>query len=716
MLRWLYIIAGCLLISTSLLSAEQESSPIKVELVSEEGSIQAGHPFWVGIHLKLDKGWHAYWKNPGDAGMPPVIEWTLPPEFSASSPTWPIPEKFINESLVGYGYHGDVLLMAQITPPKDLEKNKDLTLSANVRWLVCSDTLCVPGESQVEIQLPVSINEPKLNQAAVPLFAKTRASWPQKMKVEAHHNQGLIEMHLPLPEHATENVDAVLFFPEEQNSIDQTFDPILSAADSKSNAKLIVKLPEDYETIPSVKGIVALMTKQGNTLHVKHAFEVDTHLQDSDAQAANAEANNPPLEEHGFAMALLLAFIGGMILNLMPCVLPVISFKVMSFVKMAGQKRMAIFKHSLSFAVGVLVSFWILAAVILSLQMYGHAVGWGFQLQEPLFVAFLAALLLVFAFSLFGVYEIGDKVTTWAGKAQTHVSHKHSGYTSSFFSGMLATAVATPCTGPFLGSVVGLAVTTTPLYAMLLFTSMGLGMALPYLLLSLFPKLLSLLPRPGPWMDTFKQLMGFLMLATVLWLVWVFGAQTDNNATILLLISFFLLAVGCWIYGRWGTNLNKAITRFSSIICMTACFIAGGYLIVLAATGVPLETYRSSSGDIAEWEPFSPERIEELKKKGTPVLVDFTAKWCLTCQANRVALTSEDVEKKLADLGVVKMEADWTRNDPVITQELRKHGRNGVPLYLLYSGDPNEPPKVLPQMLTQAVVLEHLKEFDDDSQ
>lgn len=718
-LRFLTVLLFC---TASILCASEKPAPIQMELISEEASIQPGRAFCVGVHLTMKEGWHTYWKNPGDAGMATRIEWDLPPGLTASSIIWPVPEKIHNDILTGYGYHGEVLLMTLITPSGSLTLDAPLTLKAKVNWLVCSDAFCQPGENNVSLQLPVSAAAPQSISQNAPLFAKARLHTPEKMNgIVALLDGELIQMRLPLSHKAADDAEEVYFFPEEQGIIDHSFEAVLDpASDSAQHSLLILKVsPEKPDDALELRGVLALMNKHGDTLQIANVYEIHSNIAAAEigkehismgesAQQKTLLTDTPPAESDiGLAMALLLAFAGGMILNLMPCVLPVISFKVLSFVKMAGQNRMAIFKHSLAFVLGVLVSFWILAALLLVLQAYGHAVGWGFQLQEPLFVSLLAAFLLMFAFSLFGVYELGEGVTALAGKAHTHLSQKSSGHVSSFFSGVLATAVATPCTGPFLGTVVGMAMSVSSFDAMLLFTFMGLGMALPYMLLAVFPRSLKFLPKPGPWMDTFKQLMGFLMLATVLWLVWVFGAQTDTNALTFLLASFFLLAMACWIYGRWGSSVKSLRSRLGSISAAVLLIAASGYLIVNASH------HHQENADAIAWEHFSPEKLSKLQHEGTPVLIDFTAKWCLTCQANRVALTADEVEQKLTELGVVTMEADWTKSDPTITQELHKYGRNSVPLYLLFTGKENDPPIIMPQMLTADIVLEHLKSVEE---
>ncbi len=377
-----------------------------------------------------------------------------------------------------------------------------------------------------------------------------------------------------------------------------------------------------------------------------------------------------------------------MILNLMPCVLPVMSFKVMSFVKMARQSRSLTLKHGLMFAFGVILSFWVLASAMLMLRAYGQAVGWGFQLQEPLFVVILASLLFIFSLSLFGVFEWGMVFASWAGQTEAEKVPKAEGYTGSFLIGILATAVATPCTGPFLGSAVGFAVTLPVFQALLIFTTLGLGMCFPYLLLAAFPSCLRFLPKPGAWMETFKQLMGFGLLATVLWLLWVFSAQTDTFSLICLLTGFLFFSIGCWIYGRGCSPVSsREDARAGFCFCVLVC--GGGMpCYFISASCMVQKAKLCQNGDLWEgWEKFSPERVAQLRSEGKPVLIDFTAKWCLICQANHLVLSSDEVEKSLADAGVVRLKADWTKNDPVITQALSKFGRNSVPLYVLYGPD-----------------------------
>jgi len=754
MLKWLHILVGWCLISQSLWSdgalkqeisqfeaIQQESllpqlsnQPVQVELLNEEESIQAGHPFWVAARLKIDPSWHAYWKNPGDIGFAPSIEWYLPKDFQAGPIQWPVPERFGDDSLVGFGYQGEVWFLTQIIPPDTLFSETPIEISADVRWLVCSDSNCLPGNTPVLLKLPISSKLPQTAKEWEHGFEQARALLPKKQwSFQAQQQGQLIELAIQIPGILPFVPKSAYFFPEDKQIIDHKTEAVLSQVAEMANRYLLLIKGSESQDIKAerLRGVLVL---KGDLQAEEEALEIDIPIKKSapelismadshelmpkPVQDAPGKGQVLPIQDAAtqfeggsFGWALVFAFVGGMILNLMPCVLPVVSLKVLNFVQMAGQSRSLTFKHGLAFSLGVLVSFWFLSVSLLILQAYGRTVGWGFQLQEPIFVAFLAAVLVLLGLSLFGLFELGTSVTSWAGQAQ---SQSKSGLSGSFLSGVLATAVATPCTGPFLGSAIGIAVTMPPFWSILIFTSLGLGMAFPYLALSAFPSLLRFLPKPGAWMVTFKELMGFLMFATVLWLIWVFGAQTNHIAVVILLIGFFFLALAGWIYGKWGTPMKSRWTRLISVFFTFACLLAGSW-IIWNSTADWVLALEPKSGIAApsvkdDWEEFSPARLAELRQQGVPVFVDFTAKWCLICQANHLVLSVPEVYQKLSEMGVVKMKADWTRNDSAITQELRKFGRSGVPLYLLYGKESN--PKILPQVLTPEIVMQELRELE----
>lgn len=717
--------------------------PVKAELIQEEQTIQPGRSFWVALRFIIEDKWHVYWKNPGDAGLPLSVEWELPSGLKAGPLNWPFPEKFTFEDMVGFGYEKEVVLLTEMTPDHTLQPGSPIELNGRVNWLVCSDLTCQPGSVSVRLNLQVESTSPPLNEKVTRLFKETRAKLPAShVIVKTIRKEGIVQIQVPAAE-AVQDQDSLVnieFFPEQQDMIDHSVDPTVSLNQATSD-KYVVNLKGSDQVgvkTANLKGVLVVRTKKEANQQIQ-AFAVDSPIQENEGEDFLSFVELPRLPhsnfvignmdkevtssssfEGGLPLALIFAFIGGMILNLMPCVLPVMSFKILSFVKMARQSRTLTLKHGMMFTLGVLISFWLLAGAMLALRGYGQAVGWGFQLQEPLFVVILASLLFIFSLSLFGVFELGLSVSSWAGQTEVQAGSQSEGYTSSFLSGVLATAVATPCTGPFLGSAVGFAFTLPIFQALLIFTSLALGMCFPYLVLAAFPSFLRFMPKPGPWMETFKHLMGFGLLATVLWLMWVFSAQTNTLSLICLLAGFLCFSVGAWIYGKGSMPLVSKSKRLIAYAFVVVMAIAGIQAIILPRQSWYQEEFvkgeKQGSHQQDDWETFSPERVAELQQQGIPVLIDFTAKWCLICQANHLALSTEDVTSRLAELGVVKMKADWTKNDPVITKELSKFGRSSVPLYVLYGTEEGKEPTILPQVLTPDVIISHIESTIDSEQ
>lgn len=703
--KWICLFSILFSLSIDAETPPQPQSPyVSAKLIAEDTSIQPGHPTWVALHLKLADGWHVYWKNPGDAGVPVKIEWQLPSGIKVGELEWPYPEQFDLEGLIGYGYHNDLAIMVPIIADQSNEIGQSLELKGNVEWLVCSDSMCQPGSQLVSLLLPIKSEIPHPDPKLINFFEDARRKIPKELTIKSQFSGDGIEIQMNASDPQSTLI-GVNFFPEQQGILDLSH---LPTASKKEDSHVVnLKLLPTSESI--LKGVLVLHTEQEGKRE-SQSFAISALLDDNEEIAeidqpsgVYLSASSGSTFQGGLGLALVFAFVGGMILNLMPCVLPVLSFKILSLVKMSGQSRALRLKHSMLFSFGVLLSFWILAGLMLGLRSYGQSVGWGFQLQEPLFVAGLATLLFVFALSLFGLFELGMGVASLAGDAQVSSSQKSENL-QSFFSGILATAVATPCTGPFLGSAVGFAVTLPVFQGMLIFTLLALGLCFPYLVLALFPALLRFLPRPGPWMETFKQLMGFILLATVLWLLWVFSAQTSLIALMGLLGSFLFFSVAAWIYGQWATPVASKKGRFFAY-ALTCLFVCGGISLIAFSHEYWYNNAPISSEIAADWEPFSPERVEQLQKQGVPVLVDFTAKWCLICQANHLTLCNDSVSKKLDQEGVVRMKADWTRNDPIITAALSQFGRNSVPLYVLYGTKEKQEPQILPQVLTSEIVL-----------
>lgn len=687
-----------------------DTPSISIHLASESNSFYAGYPQWVAIQFDLPESWHAYWKNPGSFGYPISVDWTLPSGFSVSELKWPSPEREVSDVGVLYQYSGKFWLLAKMTPEKNLLE-KQATVSAEIHALVCSGEHCIPIEKTVSLTLPVKEGPPSVDSD----FSHARDCIPQERNdIQVNSGAGFFEIVVP----GIDEAKKVYFYPEEEGVVQSTELPLFVNDLGMTHVLLAQNEGGDFPS--SLQGSLVIEHPNGFT-PLLISSPVTSGL--SEIAQAFLISSPPNADFQGkLLMALAFAFLGGLLLNLMPCVLPVVSLKIFSFVKMSGQKRSQTLLLGAAFSLGVLFSFWILAVLLLLLQAYGHAVGWGFQLQEPIFVASLAVVMLIFSLSLFGVFELGTGVAAVAGQAEVKTKgNRYSSLCSSFFSGVLATAVATPCTGPFLGSAVGWAVTLPPQYAMVIFTSLGLGMAFPYLLISAFPQMVRFLPKPGAWMNTFKEILGFVMLATVLWLMWVFAAQTATISLFILMGGLLSFALGCWVYGKWGAPVRKKWVRMYAYASVLFFCLLGGYAVVVSSSLEPaspndflpeseIAMADPKNSQYTPWERYSEVRLAYLRSQGTPVLIDFTARWCLICQVNHASLSSSEVEKKIQAKGVVKMLADWTRHDPEITKALAKYGRNGVPLYLVYPKDGNEP-HILPQVLTPDTVLQYLNKI-----
>lgn len=651
-----------LLLITSITLFADESSPLKASLTPNHSTIAPGQDFEILLEIDLKEGWHAYWKNPGDSGMAPNIEWSLPEGIEITHIDWPTPEKFEMGEAVTYGYSGKAPFLIRAHASQKIEGN-NLEISGELQWIVCSNETCLPGVTPVATEIKVGKNPEAHPENG--RFHDAKNAFPEK-----------------LPLHYIERTlgSAVVCFPDDiaLNETPQFFPEY-----------------QDYKKTPKIqgKGIEIPLHEDAS---LKGLLIVGGKAYSMDLKPETTQQGEPL----NFLWALLFALVGGLILNLMPCVLPVVSLKVMSFVKMAGNSKKELFKQGLAFTFGVLASFWALAILLIILQTTGQAVGWGFQLQDPLFIAALSLLFIALALNLFGVFEWGMTLASAAGGASAETEEK--GYRSSFLNGIFATAVASPCTGPFMGSALGYALSQPAYVSLAIFTALGFGMSLPYLLIGIFPALIRWLPKPGPWMESFKQFLGFLMLATVIWFLWVFNGQTSEYGLFLLITALLIASIGIWVYGKFGalhrTQTSRKISYFTTGILLFASFG-----IAKSASEAVNPTEINHSDNIG-WESFSLEKVEALRAEKKPILIDFTAKWCLICQANHLAITNKDVSKKLEEKGVTLMKADWTRRNPVITEVLKKYGRSGVPLYVLY-GESDEP-IILPQVLTPEIVMQ----------
>jgi thiol:disulfide interchange protein DsbD len=680
-----------------VLAAAQDQTPhARVSLLADVRGVLPGQPFSVGVRFELDRGWHIYWQNPGDSGQAPRIDWQLPPGFVAGDIEWPYPEQVSPPPVVTYGYARQVLLPVTMTPPPGLAG--PVTVRARVQYLVCKD-LCLPEQAELALELPVldrAQPDPAGQRAIAAARARLPRQWPA-LTVDAAR----FERHVYLSWPAALGSGAVRFFPDREGQFRHSAGQVLERVGNR------LRLTLTATALPLERLTGVLVDPRGwDGAGRVPAVAVDVPVRVLDqapaaGQPVAARAKQPATGGMGLALAAGLALLGGLILNLMPCVFPVLSVKVLSFIQLAHGDPGRVRRHGLAFLAGVLVSFWLLAGLLLALRAAGGGVGWGFQLQSPGFVAAMALLLTAVGLNLLGAFEVGLGLARLAGSAP-----QPAGYPGSFLTGVLAVLVATPCTAPFMGTALGFALARPAPEALAIFTALGLGMALPYLLLAEMPGLLARLPRPGAWMVTLRQGLAFPLFATAVWLAWVLGRQAGVDAVALLLLAALGVGLAAWGAGHLqrGTRrwLPGAVVLAGLGIAAVLGFAAAMRPVESAA---PVRAASPAAG--IDWQPWSAPRVTELRAAGRPVFVDFTAAWCISCQVNKqVALDTPAVARRFAELGVVALEADWTRYDPAITEALAGFGRSGVPLYVYYP--PGGEPKLLPAVLTPATVLQAL--------
>lgn len=672
------------------------SAHTEVELVSEPLSIQPGTPFWAALRMKMDEHWHTYWRNPGDSGIATEIRWQLPEGFKADEILWPAPKKIDLPPLAVYAYEGEVFLLTRITPPAALEAGSVQTLKAQVYWLEC-EVNCIPGDALLSMSLPVKMETPAADPRWVEAFARTRAALPldsSAWNVRAESGSRYFRFFLSHPD-ASQKLEGVTFFPYDDKLIQHPSPQTFRAA--SGGYELFVERSTLAKNVPDqLKGM--LVSRSGwRGPGSEPSLEISAPAPQADDRLWRPSSADERLAVLG---ALLFAFAGGLLLNLMPCVFPVISLKILHFVENARDSRARLLTQGGVFTLGVFVSFWTLAGVLLALRSAGQEVGWGFQLQTPGVVVFLAGLFFVLALNLFGFFEIGLSLTA-AGSGAV----RSGGLGGVFLNGVLATVVATPCTAPFMGSALGYAVTRPAAEALLVFTGLGAGMAAPYLVLSAFPQWIQLLPKPGAWMEKLKKLFGFFLLLTAFWLAWVLDLQAGRAALAALGAGWMFLWAAAVLYGRrQKTGSGAPLT----VVLLLALLGAAGPVAALKfLAGSPPAGVREPEG---VWQKFSQTRFDELRNAGEPVFVDFTAAWCLTCQVNkRTALNVPEIQEKFSRFGVTLLKADWTSRDPEITRALAQYGRSSVPFYVLYGKGRGAEPVFLPELLTPAIVSESIE-------
>jgi thiol:disulfide interchange protein/DsbC/DsbD-like thiol-disulfide interchange protein len=694
---------------------------VKASLVAAETAIVPGKPVQVALRLVHQPHWHTYWINPG-TGLVTEIKWSLPPGWTASAIQWPAPYVIKDKTgaITGNGFENDTLLPVTLTPPADLAPGTKVTLKASAEWLMCED-VCMPGNADVALTLPVAATAApdaalgsRLS-AVVAGLPRADAAW----KVSATRDAKAITLKVaPVgPTAGKTAAPADLRFFADDNlvayELPQTITPdgaggyVLTLSISPDAPKDATKLAG---VLTNEKGWLADGSLRGLRIDLPFAAAPTVSAtapaaSGSQPSALSSPSSVPsPAAPVSLISTLFLALVGGLILNLMPCVFPVLGIKILGFVNQAGQDKKKVILHGLVFALGVLLSFWSLAAVLAVLRAGGDQLGWGFQLQSPLFVYGLAAVMLIFAMNMSGVFEFGLSATGVGSDLQSK-----SGFAGSFFTGVLATVVATPCSAPFLAPALGAALTLSTPASFAVFTAIAVGLAGPYLLLSIFPAAVKILPRPGAWMETFKQFMAFPLYATVAYLAWVLAGQTTENGSLMALFGLVLIALGVWFYGRYnqpGTKPGKV--RFGTV--------TGALVLALGVwTGWPENTEAKTAAAQAAgapevvWEKWSPAAVEKLRAEGRMIYVDFTARWCATCQTNKkIVFASDEVLRQFAAKKIVTLRADWTNKDPAITAELAKYQRSAVPFNVLWK--PGKPePHLLPELLTPGIVLDAIK-------
>ena len=664
---------------------------VHATLLGEVAAAAPGVPFTAAVRLQVAPGWHVYWRNPGDSGQAPRLRWELPAGVSAGPIEWPTPHLHAQGPLVDHILSGDVWLLVEISPARALGEAKSLRLLVDVDWLACQDE-CIPEKAALQLVVPLGAR-PALGPDA-PGFAAARERLARRLgwRAELGGEKGsgpTFSLHvatgaLPLPG-ATAR-----FFPSDEGvlepSADQAFEP--------EQAGFTLTLTRHHRRGANPSRLVGVVVLRGQG----EADEVSAEISTGAAQSPEV----PPLLPAW--AALLFAFSGGLLLNLMPCVLPVLGVKILGFVKQAQDEPKRARAHGLAFAAGVIASFWALALTLLALRASGAELGWGFQLQSPIVVSLLAFLFFALGLSFLGFVELGVSVQTAAGAVRFG-----DGLGGSFGSGVLATAVATPCTGPFMGAALGAALVAPQALSLAIFTLLGVGMSLPYVILTFWPALLRRVPRPGPWMVVLQQALAFPLFGTVVWLLSVLSVQAGPGRVLLALGGLTTLAFALWVWRVTGTPdsppwQRRAGGMFAVAITLLAVLVNSG--------GAPRDGAQApqSPGDREPpqlaWVDWSEERLASYRAEGRPVFVDYTAAWCLTCQVNeRVVFSSQEVRDRFAALGVVPMRADWTRSDPAITRALAAFGRSGVPLNLVQGPTSVE---VLPSVLTPGLVLDAL--------
>ena len=646
-----------------------EVSDSRIELLTESNSIEPGDELLVGFKFSLSPGWHTYWVNPGDAGEGASIKWNLPRDVKASKILWPGPERIPVEPLMTFGYENEVVLLTKIYTSKNTDI--PLTLNALVSWYTCKE-ICIPQEAEVSIPIKLGFKSPSSSNK---LLKQTLENVPTPFK-GTYRVQSLDDSYIIQGQFEdNKQYDSIYFFPRFYGLTDYVESQLYEKnKDSFSLQVQPSRLKIEHE---SFEGVLAT-EKDGRLSY----FEINHSL-----SSVNSS------QEFSVLTLIIFAFFGGLILNVMPCVFPILSIKILRFVEQSENSSYKTFKQGCLFSVGVIVSFLLIAALLISLKSGGESIGWGYQLQSPIVVSLLFYLFIVMGYIFMSNIIIGSSLARLS-----LISSSKGDSLESFLTGVLAVIVASPCTAPFMGSAIGFALLQPSFYSILIFLGLGIGFSLPYLILSAKPSLLSFLPKPGQWMETFKQFMAFPMWASALWLLWVLSGQVDSQEIIQVLLGALIITIGLWLLEKNKSESNwvKWMIRLPFVL-----------LLIFALWLVP--TTYSDSDETQDQLAYTPQLLEDLREENNLVFLNFTADWCITCKVNEaVALKTSEVSKVLAEKNITYLEADWTRKDPIISETLEQYGRTGLPLYLLFPSEGD--PLILPEILTEDILLSYLNE------
>lgn len=688
-------------------SDRSSTDEVSVRLLSAARTVQPGQTLLLGFEQRIAPHWHTYWRNPGDSGQPTSLQWTLPEGAQAGDILWPTPQRFDVGPLTNYGYETQTVLLTELKLPASLKPGSTVRLQAEATWLVCRES-CIPQQATLALQLPVAAQSTASADADALDAARKAlpAAAPMAVQASLQNQDLLIRWPVDGSQSVKPDPDKTLFLPQDWGRIQHAAKPQLTQADGQWQ----LRMPVGEQ--PARAG----QTMEGLLLVGSQAWAVSAKVDGvagpgtGTGTPAAGMAATPSGTTGGDNAASLslwaavgLALMGGLILNLMPCVFPVLAIKALSFLQGDSSEHR---RQGLAYTAGVLAAFGALAGVLLALRGAGASVGWGFQFHSPLFVLLLAWLMFVLGLSLAGLLQMGAGL---AGIGQGLASRR--GLVGSFFTGVLATVVATPCTAPFMGAAMAYALAQPALELLAVFLALGTGLALPYLLLACWPALQRRMPRPGRWMEVLKQALAFPMFGAAIWLVWVLAQQAGPQGVLLALSGMGLIALALWARGisrnagrggQWAGGLTALASVAGALALLPMVAADAGASPTASPDGSP-----GAAADTAHTreEPYSPERLAELRAQGKPVFVNLTASWCITCLVNeRVALSTPEVKAAFQTQGITYLKGDWTRQDPRITELLARHGRSGVPLYLFYPAGSGQEVQVLPQLLTPGIV------------